>query len=159
MNCKCITFLKQMLLVSAVSLCFPLAQSCSTLENVGCPYIIDNPHVEIGENHNYHNYAGAYLTVYNDSEKTIQNYTVSFMLYDSDGEIPFTGTNCVVAECQKEIAPRTEEEFVVSLDSFISVVPDEPYVIDYLYLREIEYTDGSNWKDPFGMYAQREVNE
>ena len=159
MNCKYIAFFKHLLLASAVSMLVPLIQGCATLENMTCPYVIDNPHVEVGEKNSYHRYAGAYLTVFNDSEKTIQQYTVSFMLYDSDGEIPFTGTNCVVAECTKEIAPKTEEEFVVSLDSFISVVPDEPYVIDYLYLREITYTDGTNWKDPFGMYALREVNE
>ncbi|MBR4463996.1 MAG: hypothetical protein IKS40_05240 [Treponema sp.] len=134
-------------------------QSCSTLESLGCPYLIDNPHVEIGQKYTYHKYAGAYLTVFNDSKKTIKKYTVSFMLYDSDGNIPFMGTNCVVANCESPIPPYEEETFIVNLDSFIPSVPDEPYLMDYLYLREIIYTDGSSWKDPFGMYAVREAIE
>lgn len=136
-----------------------LLSACSTIDSLTCPYLIAHPHVEIGEKYTYHKYAGAYLTVYNDSDKTISAYTVSFMLYDADGSVPFVGTNCVVAEYEKEIAPRTEDECIVNLDSFISVVPDEPYKIDFLYLRKITYTDGSTWSDPFGMYAQGEGEE
>jgi len=138
---------------------FLVLSGCSTLESLSCPYLIDNAHVEIGQKYTYHKYAGAYLTVFNDSKKTIQNYTVSFMLYDSDGSVPFTGTNCVVAKSDSKILPHEEETFIVNLDSFISFVPDEPYVMDFIYIREITYTDGSLWKDPFGMYAAREVNE
>ncbi|MBQ7157869.1 MAG: hypothetical protein IJS09_00380 [Treponema sp.] len=159
MNCKAFFFMRRFLLMISVSVCFGLMQGCSTLENLDCPYVIDNPHVEIGQKYTYHKYAGAYLTVYNDSKKTIQNYTVSFMLYDSDGNVPFTGTNCVVAKCNAPIGPQQEETFIVNLDSFISFVPDEPFEMDFLYLREIVYADGSSWKDPFGMYAVREANE
>ena len=147
------------LLLPLLPLCLLFLPACSTLENLDCPYLIDNPHVEIGRKYTYHKYAGAYLTVYNDSKKTIKKYTVSFMLYDSDGNIPFTGTNCLVASCETPIPPQEEETFIVNLDSFISSVPDEPYLMDFLYLREIIYTDGSSWKDPFGMYAVREVME
>lgn len=145
----------------ALALCMVLLclSSCATLDALSCPYIIANPHVEIGEKADSHTYVGAYMGIYNDSEKTISTYTVSFMLYEQDGTIPFVGTNCVVANCVREILPKTEDECIINLDSFISVVPDEPYKIDFLYLREITYTDGSSWSDPFGMYALQEAEE
>ncbi len=159
MKCKSQVWRLRLFLLSVMPFFLAFLQGCSTLENLDCPYLIDNPHVEIGQKYTYHKYAGAYLTVYNDSKKTIEKYTVSFMLYDSDGSVPFLGTNCVVARCDTPIPPQQEETFIVNLDSFISSVPDEPYLMDYLYLREIIYTDGSSWKDPFGMYALREEIE
>lgn len=132
---------------------------CATLDSFSCPYVIDNPRVEIGENGNVHQFAGAYFSVYNDSDKYIKEYTVSFLLYDDEGNNPFIGSNCVIGKMAVEENPYETREAVISLDSYLSVVPDEPYKIDFMYLREIKYSDGTTWSDPFGMYAVKEVYE
>lgn len=134
---------------------------CSTTDNqsFSCPYIISNPHVELGKKSNVHEFAGTYFTFYNDSDKTVTEYTVSFLLYDDEGKNPFIGSNCVVEKIAMEQKPHEAREAIVNLDSYLSVVPDEPYVIDFMYIREIRYSDGSSWSDPWGMYAVKEVYE
>ena len=43
--------------------------------------------------------------------------------------------------------------FIMSLDKFMNAIPSDPLIVDYLYLAEIEYEDGSVWKDPLGLIA------
>lgn len=132
---------------------------CGTTDLFSCPYVIANPRVELGKLDGTHEFAGAYFTLFNDSEKTISKYTLSFLLYDEEGNNPFIGSNCVVEKISAEELPHESKDFVVSLDSYLSTVPDAPYEIDFIYLREILYADGSVWSDPFGMYAVKEVYE
>lgn len=139
-----------------ILLCFV---SCETTESLSCPYVLANPEVKLGESDDSQRFAGMSFSVFNDSEKVIERFTVSFMLYDSEGKNPFVGSNCIVSRCDCHILPGAVEKFTVSLDSFISVVPEEPYLVDFLYLREIRYSDGSSWSDPYGMYCVREIQE
>ena len=145
--------------VVSLPLLLSLLLSCTSMESLTCPYLIENPRVELGESEGSYKYAGMRFSLFNESEKTIENFTMSFMLYDSDGNSPFLGSNCIVSKCKWRIQPGAENDFVISLDPYISVLPDEPYQIDYIYLREICYSDGSSWKDPFGMYCMREAYE
>lgn len=133
--------------------------SCETTDALTCPYIISNPHVEIGSLEEKYTFAGMHFSLFNESEKTISAFTLSFLLYDSDGNNPFIGSNCIVSRCDWKIPADTNTEFIINLDSYISSVPSDPYIVDYIYIREILYTDGSSWKDPFGMYCIREANE
>lgn len=152
--------LKPAIFVALISVLFAAGFSgCATVDAFSCPYVIDNPRVVLGENDDIHKFAGAYFSVYNDSDKNISEYTVSFLLYDEEGNNPFIGSNCVVEKIAAEESPHDSREAVISLDSYLSVVPDEPYKIDFMYLREIKYSDGTTWSDPFGMYAVKEVYE
>ncbi len=135
--------------------CLPLIwlfTACATLDS-SCPYIISELHVELGENEGIHRYAGTYFELYNDSEKEMSNMTLSFLLYDQDGNTPFLGSNKVIAELNTPVPAMTSLDCIVSLDSFIATVPEEEYQVDYFYLSKITYADGSSWTDPFGMYA------
>ena len=91
-----------------------------------------------------------------DSGKDIESFSISFMIYDSDGNNPFISSNCIVSKCEWKVGAGEIIDFVVDLDHYISVVPAEPYKVDYLYVREIRYADGSSWKDPFGMFCTKE---
>ena len=133
--------------------------SCESTDNFSCPYIISNPHVEIGECEDKYKFAGLHFGLFNDSDKEISSFTVSFMLYDSDGKNPFTLSNCIVSKCLWPVRSGSLIDFVVDLDSYISLVPDEPYQVDGIYIREIRYSDGSSWKDPYGMFCIREEFE
>ncbi|MBQ0051618.1 MAG: hypothetical protein KBT11_06075 [Treponema sp.] len=115
--------------------------------------------MKLGEIEGQQKFAGTHFSVYNDSERNIYSITVSFMVYDSDGNNPFIGSNCVVSKIPAEIGPDETKEFVVNLDPYISIAPEEPYLIDFIYLREIHYEDGKKWTDRYGMFAAREVYE
>ena len=133
--------------------------SCETMDSLSCPYVISNPHVELGENDENHHFAGMYFSLFNDSAKTIEQFTLSYMIYDADGNNPFIGSNCFVAKCDWNVRGGAIVDFIIDLDPFISVVPEEPYKVDFMYIREISYEDGSSWKDPYGMYCVREAYE
>ena len=133
--------------------------SCETTDCFSCPYLISNPHVELGEFEDKHKFAGMHFGLFNDSSKSIDSFTLSFMLYDSDGENPFNCSNCIVSKCQLFMAAGSNIDFVINLDHYISVLPDEPYLVDFIYVREIHYSDGSVWKDPYGMFCVTEEHE
>lgn len=136
-----------------------LFSSCVTAGAFSCPYTVTSPRVELSSPEDSRSLAGMRLSFFNGADKTVESLTLSFMLYDSDGSNPFLGSNCIVAKCGQEVPPFSDIELVVELDPYISAVPDEPYTVDYLYVREIRYDDGSVWSDPYGMYSVREAYE
>jgi hypothetical protein len=135
---------------SAITGCLTLNQSSV------CPYFIDNAHVELGEKKDEYRWAGACITVCNKTNKPIEKCTVSFFVYNSDGTIPFIGTNRIKTSYKNEIAPGDSADIIISLDPYMSCIPAEPYKLDFVYAEKIMYTDGSSWSDPFGMFAQSE---
>ncbi len=136
-----------------------MLMSCGTMFNVDCPYVLNDPHVELGYKPDCHNYAGAYFEFFNDSSKTVKEFSVSFLLYDSDGQSPFTGSNQVTSKIVTSLGPEQSDDFIVNLDPYLAVVPSEPYEMDFVFIKKIIYTDGSTWSDPMGMYAAREVEK
>jgi len=131
--------------------------SCAALFEDDCPYLIGNPHVELGCNDGVHNYAGAYFSFYNGSSKTVDEFTVSFLLFDGEGNSPFIGSNQVTATIRAELSGGEADDYIVNLDSYLNVIPSEPYEMDYVYVKSIRYSDGTVWKDSFGMHAVREA--
>lgn len=143
---------KKMLCAACALLAF--MAGCATLGPFGCPYQVADAYMEVGERAGCHRLAGVTLTLCNETEKTVRAFTVSLQLSDADGASPFDGADSVTVPCAADIAPRSRATCVISLDPFLPDAPAEPYALDCLYLREITYTDGTRWRDPFGMYAQ-----
>ncbi len=133
--------------------------ACETTDNFSCPYVISSPRVESGEFEDKHKFAGLHFGLYNDSEKEIESFVLSCMIYDSEGKNPFACSNCIVSRCDWKIKGGALVDFVIDLDHYVSVIPCEAYQVDYIYLREIRYADGSSWKDPYGMFCIREEHE
>lgn len=139
--------------------------SCSSVLNDDCPYLIANKNCEItnsnidDENEEINGFAKLKFAFFNGADKTVKSFTLSFMLYDSDGNNPFIGTNNISETFNLEVNPKESKEISFSLDKYLSIVPSEPYQIDFMYVKKIFYTDGTEWSDPFGMYSSREVME
>src|SRR5574344_1949675 len=130
---------------------------CITLNTSSvCPYIIENAYVELEKKDAVCKWASANIIFSNKTDKTIEACCVSFFVYNSDGTIPFVGTNRVKASYENQIAPNGSAKISISLDPYMSCIPDEPYKLDFLYAEKITYEDGSSWSDPFGMFAQNE---
>lgn len=130
---------------------------CETLSGDNCPYIIDKARIELGEKEEVCKYMGAYFDFFNGSEKTVTDFSVSFLVFDEDGKSPFLGSNKIVADFEAQIPSKESAEISLALDDYLTIVPETPYEIDYLYVQKIKYSDGSSWEDCFGMYA-RSVN-
>ena len=149
--------MKKTAFLLAVALSLFSIISCQTTGNPDVPYIVLEPNVELGDDGVSYSFAGTRFTLYNDSKKDISSFSVSFMLYDSEGNNPFIGSNCITEDFYEVIPAESRGEFVVSLDSYLTQIPNEPYKLDFFYVKRISYADGSSWSDPFGLYAVSEA--
>ena len=97
--------------------------------------------------------AGIDFSFLNREKKAVKSFTMIFFMYDEDGNPPGIGNNGIKLEILVDIAAGECEEDLISIDQFLYEIPDIPYQLDYLYVSRILYEDGSEWRDPFGMYA------
>ena len=120
------------------------------------PFVITKPQFEITERRNHFNYAGIVFKFLNLAEEHVDRITVSFMVFD-----PKTQSNPLITTNKFEISkwdfvfPHENKEIIISLDQYIHIAPTEPYIIDFFYVSEIHYIDGSVWQDKNGKYMVR----
>ena len=103
------------------------------------------------DNEEYEGEALFEFDIYNKSDKTIEEFTIVFYLFDEDGNTPLTGRSNIVSKIKATVEPYESFESSFSLMKFLTVIPEYPYSVDYLYLSRITYSDGSVWSDPIGM--------
>ena len=120
------------------------------------PFVITKPVVEITERTNYFKCAGIVFKFLNNAEEPITKIKVSFMLFDTKTQSsPFIGSNVFEITKWEFVAPGENKEICISLDQFIYIAPNEPYLIDFFYVAEIHYTDENIWFDQYGKYRVR----
>ena len=121
------------------------------------PFVITRPVFEIVERPYYFKYAGITFKFYNQAAKTVDKITVSFLLFDQrTQDSPFIGSNKFEIAKWDIVQPNENREIILSLDQFIHIAPTEPYLVDFFYIYEIHYADGSVWQDKYGKYGVRD---
>ena len=132
--------------------------SCGLAMNDMPPYVITRPVFEISGQTYHFSYAGIVFNFLNTTEKTVNSITASFMLFDpkTNGN-PFIGSNVFEITKTDLIPPNASSEIILSMDRYIYVAPQEPYIIDNFYISEIKYQDGSVWRDKYGLYGIRTI--
>jgi hypothetical protein len=127
-------------------------------ENESPPYVITKPVFETTKYPDYFYYAGIVFKFLNTSMKDVDRITVSFMLFDAKTQAnPFIGSNKFEITKLILVPVNENREIIISLDQYIYIAPTEPYIIDFFYISEIHYIDGSTWKDEKGIYRERLV--
>jgi len=122
------------------------------------PFVVTKPVIEVTEHINYFQCAGVVFKFLNNAEKAVDKITASFMLFDMKTQAnPFTGSNVFEIERRCFVAPDENREICISLDHFIYIAPTEPYLIDFFYISEVLYTDGSVWQDKNGKFRVRDL--
>lgn len=126
--------------------------SCKVFTLDTVPYVIDAEFV-MEENSTDYSICGVDFYLKNKSEKEIKNITIIFFLFDKDGEPAYECRSKISASVEKSIMPGEVSNFCMSLDQFMNSIPEDPLMLDYLYISEIQYEDDSVWSDPFGLIA------
>jgi hypothetical protein len=120
------------------------------------PFVITKPIFEISGRTNYFNYAGIVFKFLNHAEEHIDRITISFMLFDPKTQSnPFITANKFEITKWDFVLPKENKEIIISLDQYIYIAPAEPYIIDFFYISEIHYLNGSVWQDKNGKYRIR----
>lgn len=132
---------------------FCLFSSCSQNE-ISPPYVITQSSVRVGKNEPSYSIAGAHVFISNVSNKTIHSLTLSFLLFDSDGDLCLPLGKCIESECLQKIKPFQTKEIVLSLDSALGGHIHSSYQLGNVFVKRVAFSDGSVWNDPFGLYAE-----
>ncbi len=126
--------------------------SCSAFSLERSPYTI-NANFVMEEESSVYKICGVELSFSNLATETVKEFEVVFFLFDSDGEPAYECTNRLAFSIEREIGPDEDFSVCLSLDSYMTFVPQSLLEIDYLYVSRITYADGSIWVDPYGFSA------
>lgn len=156
---------KAAFVLSAVLLLFPscggggggggsTGLSSAIAGNLETPYIITKPECHLGSLSPHYTACGVHFSVTNKTRKTMKKLSISCMVYsDMNGSNPFMGNNNIHADFTENIAPGETKILILNLDPYLSVVPSEPFIIDFFFIKRIEFTDGSVYTDYNGTHA------
>lgn len=93
----------------------------------------------------------------NKSSKEVENFTIVFFVLDQDGNSPLKRRNNVVLRIQESVPPAADFYFTKGLNEYFNESEDYSdeveYECEYLYVSRIEYSDETEWSDPFGFDA------
>jgi len=93
----------------------------------------------------------------NCGDKDIYAFTVSFFLFDEEGNPVINGNPKITGIIREDVPAGEILESSYSLDNFLNFIPETPYKVEYLYVKKIVYTDGTEWTDPVGLKAMKET--
>ena len=125
---------------------------CSAFSLERSPYTINADFV-MDEESSVYKICGVELSFSNLAAETVKEFEVVFFLFDSDGEPAYECPNRLAFSIEREIGSNEDFSVCLSLDSYMTFVPQSLLEIDYLYVSRITYTDGSIWVDPYGFSA------
>ena len=94
----------------------------------------------------------------NQTEKTIQSFTVVFNVCNEDGESIVAQKDNVIYECKHKVQPLSSCDFSFYLTDYLQdeALPVKKASYEYLYVSQITCEDGTIWLDPFGLEALQE---
>ena len=125
---------------------------CSAFSLERSPYTINADFV-MDEESSVYKICGVELSFSNLATEIVKEFEVVFFLFDSDGEPAYECPNRLSFSIEREIGPDEDFSVCLSLDSYMTFVPQSLLEIDYLYVSRITYADGSIWVDPYGFSA------
>lgn len=129
-------------------LCFCF-MSCSLFSRESVPYAVSG-NFEMEENSSDYDLCGINLYLFNKAQKNIKEFTVVFYLFDKDGEPASECRNVLSFSVEKKVEAGKSFVCCISLDQYVSSIPDEPLLVDYLYVSQIVFEDDTTWEDPYG---------
>ena len=149
------TLLLAVLILILSSVCACLFFSCGGLFQ-SPPFILSAPECVLTSETGNFRFAGVKFSVWNARQAEIKGITAVYSVYkDAQGGNPLCGKNIVTTDFDCTIAAGGCMQFESALDAYISEIPETPYYIDFLYLKEVVYADGQKWSDNTGTFFVR----
>lgn len=97
---------------------------------------------------------GVFFDVYNKSECSITYIEVRMNIYNKETrKSAFNNTGTIISEMNCSIPAGNKINLCIPLDNYITTIPAAGLLIDQFYISKIKFSDGSIWKDLFGINA------
>ena len=142
--------------MAILCLCALITAGCGSSNAEKPPYALSKPVSAVGSKESCYTFAGIEFELYNASEHEISALEVSCTAYDSETKKnPLVGSNSLHFKSDIPIPPNASQTMVLSLDPWVYSAPKTPWLIDFLYIPSIFYSDGSSWHDSTGAYYSR----
>ena len=122
------------------------ATSCSLFEKLSPSFEITNLKCKN---------EAVYFDFYNDSSKVISSIQVFVSVRNKNtGEVIGSTNGILSCDFKQEIQGHEKKEMVISFEDYIEASEDSMPVLEILSLlvNRIVYSDGTVWKDPFGLF-------
>ena len=138
---------------------------CASFAAFSCRHEISDVSIEVsGENSGLRKQnagQGLFFTFQNFSEQTVTAITVCYKvcLSEASRESSFEDENlfeCNSSSCavfRSCIPQGCSESFIISLDDCFYEESEHVLQVDFIYVSEIQYADGSVWKDVYGTFG------
>ena len=124
-------FIKIIAAVWGIFILLMIFSGCSLFPFEKKPYFVSAEFV-MDEDSVEYKLCGADILFWNTSDLTVKEFEIVFYLFDSDGEPASGCQNRLDFIIEKEIDPGEEFQNCLSLDSYMTVVPQSLFEIDYL---------------------------
>ena len=127
---------------------------CDFLDNNRPSFFLSSPEFELGTKETSFRTAGVNFELTNTGTEDINRVIISFIVYDEETKkSPWIGSNIIIAEFSERITSGETKQFEISLDNKFMKIPENSILIDFFYVKEIQYSNGQVWKDHFGVYS------
>lgn len=120
-----------------------------------CPYVLSDSEIVLEEGGK----RKLTFSFSNCNGEDIDSFSISFDLYDSDGNNPFLFSNRFSCTFLEGVLSQEKKVFDVDLSPYESAGFVDCLRLDSFFVREIRYSNGRIWKDPYGMYCSMEEFE
>lgn len=144
-------------------------ESCASFSAFACRHEISEVSIEQSGKYS-REYSGLcktsgdhslFFTFRNFSEKTVTGFSVCYKLFlQESGQEPFAEDEnyfeCNASSCavfHSYIPQGSSESFAINLDSCLYEETEQFMQVDFIYVSEIQYDDGSVWKDIYGAFG------
>ncbi|MBR1405203.1 MAG: hypothetical protein IJ558_13650 [Treponema sp.] len=133
-------------------LCAIFLCGCASFSFFDCPYeitsldIIHTPEAE-------DDVLVVHFLFENLMNRPVEACTVSFILYDDEGNTLALGSEAIVESVRESVGSNEACLIRVVVPSSRFDTTATHFRIDYFYLRDIHYADGSIWRDPYGRFC------
>lgn len=81
----------------------------------------------------------------NLSDKRVESFTIIIFVLDEDGNSLFFDRNNLFLKIDDCVFAGESYSGCINITEYFSYIPDEVFEIEYIYVKRIEYDDGSFW--------------
>lgn len=142
-------------LALSVGFFFIFSLGCKLFVQSGPEFAVSSPVYKKGKTGESCELGGVCFDFYNKSSKKVISIETKMNVYNpATKQTAFAGVGTITSSFNGEIEAGQKKEMCVSLDEYITTACDIDFLIEQFYISRILYSDGSEWKDYFGVYAQ-----
>lgn len=127
--------------------------SCSLLKNPEPDFSVSNLEYKLQDQMYSSSKRGVYFDFLNTAKTAVQTLEIKMTLFDSKTNEPaFNGKGMITVYFSGSVESLEQKTIYIPLDEYIPFEDNRKFKIDLFYISRVLYSDGTEWRDYFGIY-------